>query len=156
MMADAIAAGAQAPRFSLPSTVGPVSLDAMLANGRAIVAFYAEDSTPSCETEVAMLRDSHELLAEFGASVVAISSDDMAAHEAFAVRLGGLPFPLAVDSGLEVAMAYGVVDQHDRRRAQRAVFVIERDGTVLRAIVPFQPKNLAHAEAIFLALAAEG
>jgi len=155
-MGEPLAPGAPAPQFTLPSTDGDVSLDRMLDGGsRAVVAFYYEDATPSCETEVSMLKDAHEMLSEFRARVVAISADSLASHEAFAARLGGVPFPLASDADVAVARAYGVVEEGDPRRARRAIFVIDEDGSVMLALPHFQPNNLGHIEAIFGALGAE-
>jgi thioredoxin-dependent peroxiredoxin len=154
-MSDTVATGQKAPDFRLPTTDGEVTLSSLLEKGRVVLAFYSEDGTPSCETEVAMLRDSHEMLAEFGAAVVAVSADSLDSHRAFAERLGGVPFPLASDTALEAARAYGVVADDDPRRSRRAAFVIDRDGTVLAAIPHFQPNNLSHVEAIFSALGAE-
>ncbi len=148
--------GDTAPDFRLPSTDGDVSLDALLGRARRLVlAFYFEDGTPSCETELAMLRDAHEMIRDFNADVVAISADTLDAHRAFAERLAGLPFPLASDADLKVARAYGVIDEGDPRRSRRAVFVIGADRTVTLSIVPFQPSNLSQVEAIFAALGAE-
>jgi peroxiredoxin len=145
-----------APSFQLPSTAGEVSLDTLLATGRRLVlAFYFEDATPSCETEITMLRDSFEMLDQFGADVVAVSADSLDSHAAFIERLGGLPFPLASDASLEAARAYGVIDEADPKRSRRAIFVVDRDGTLLLALQHFQPNNLAQVEAIFTALGAE-
>lgn len=133
-----------------------MSLEDALASGdRLVLAFYFEDETPTCETEVSVLKDSHEMLREFRARAIAISADTVESHERFAQRLGGVPFPLASDESLDVARAYGVVDEGDPRRSRRAVFVIDTDATILLAIVPFQPGNLAHVEAIFNTLGAE-
>jgi peroxiredoxin Q/BCP len=148
--------GARAPDFTLPSTDGSTSLTELLSSGHSVVlAFYTEDGTPSCQSEITILRDSQEMLAEFGARVIAVSADSVESHAAFAERVGGVPFPLASDVDLQVAREYGVVDAHDTRRSRRAVFVIDREGVVRLAIVPFQPANLAHVEAIFQALGAE-
>jgi peroxiredoxin Q/BCP len=155
-MSDAPAVGARAPEFTLPSTGGDVSLASLLAGGhRALVAFYFEDGTPSCQTEIAALRDAHEMLTDMRARVVAISADSLESHAAFAERLGGVPFPLASDTSLDVTRRYGVVDDGDDRRARRAVFVVKADGTVALALPHFQPNNLAQIEAIFAALGAE-
>lgn len=149
-------AGQRAPHFRLSSTEGDVSLSAMLAaGGRVVLAFYYEDATPSCETEIAMLRDAHEMLREFGARVVAVSADTLESHRAFDERLGGVPFPLASDAALEAARAYGVVDEGDEKRSRRAVFVIDRDALVLLALPHFQPNNLSQVEAVFAALGGE-
>jgi peroxiredoxin len=145
-----------APDFTLPSTDGVISLSSLLGAAKAVVlAFYFEDGTPSCQTEITVLKDAYEMLTEFGASVVAVSADSLDSHSAFADRLGGVPFPLASDEHLIVAGAYGVIDEGDARRSRRAVFVIGSDGVVRLAIVPFQPSNLAQVEAIFAALGAD-
>ena len=146
--------GDHAPDFTLPSTAGEMRLSTLLKNGPLILAFYAEDNTPLCSNEVAMFRDDFEVIRELGAQIVAVSTDDLASHEAFAARLGGLPFPLASDADREVARLYGVLDD-EGKRSQRAVFVIGTDGTVLHAEPWFQPGNPAQYEAIFRALGFE-
>lgn len=148
-------AGDRAPDFSLPSTMGDVSAREATGRGRLVLAFFSEAGTPSCETELAILRDSYDLIREFGAHVLAVSADSLESQEAFAERLDGTPFPIASDAELEAARAYGVVDEGDTRRSRRAVFVIDRNGTVLLSLVPFQPQYLAHVEAIFAVLGAE-
>jgi len=145
--------GSRAPDFRLPSTEGEVRRDALLAEGPLVLAFYFEDATPACETEVSMLRDAHDDLRALGARVLAVSTDSPESHRAFAERLGGVPFPLASDAGLAVARAYGVVDEGDPRRSRRAVFVIAPDATVRLALPRFQPNNIAHVEAIVRAVA---
>ena len=156
-MPNELRGGDRAPSFRLPSTDGEVSLDALLAGGRRLVlAFYLEDGTPSCETELTILRDAFDTLRELRAGVLGISADSLASHEAFAARLGGLPFPLASDERLEAAGAYGVIDDGDPRRSHRAIFVIDGDRTILLAQPRFQPGNLAQVEAIFAALGFSG
>jgi len=153
MMTGSVAAGAKAPGFRLPSTDGEVTLDGLVASGeRLVLAFYFEDGTPSCQTELTMLRDAHEMITEMRGRVLAVSADGLESHAAFAERLGGLPFPLACDGELAAARAYGVVDEGDARRARRSVFVIDGDGTVLLAVPHFQPANLSQVEAVFAAL----
>lgn len=151
-----VKAGMAAPDFTLPSTKGSASLKSLLAESRSVVlAFYTEDGTPSCQTALSVLKDAHAMLREFGAEVLAVSADSLESHHAFADRLGGVPFPLAADEDLTVARTYGVIDEGDPRRARRAVFVIHDDGIVSLAVVPFQPGNLAHIEAIFAVLGAD-
>lgn len=38
--------GQKAPDFTLPSTVGDITLSRLLATQRVVLAFYTEDSTP--------------------------------------------------------------------------------------------------------------
>ena len=95
--------GEQAPGFTLPSTEGDLRLSDLLQGGPVLLAFYFEDATPTCSTEIESLKDAHETLRELGASIVAISADSIESHRKFAERLGGLPFPLASDADLHAA-----------------------------------------------------
>ena len=147
--------GDDAPDFTLPSTSGEVRLSELTERGKVVLAFYYEDATPTCSTEISMLRDDYELVRELGAEVIAVSTDALESHETFAERLGGLPFPLASDERLEAADAFDVVDDAGKR-SRRAIFVIDRGGKVLHAERWFQPGNPSQYEAIFRALGLEG
>ena len=144
--------GDQAPDFTLPSTDGEVHLHDLLAQGPVLLAFYFEDATPTCSTEVTALRDAHEVLRELGVQVLAVSADSIESHRAFAERLGGLPFPLVSDPDLVAARAYDAVAEDDPRRSRRALFVIGRDGRITYAANPFSPNNLTQLEEAFRAL----
>jgi thioredoxin-dependent peroxiredoxin len=143
--------GDQAPDFRLPSTTGDVRLSDLTDRGKVILAFYYEDATPLCSTEVSMLRDDYDLVRELGGEVIAVSADTLESHEAFAGRLGAVPFPLASDDRLEATKAFDVVDDAGKR-SRRAIFVIDRGGKVLHAERWFQPGNPTQYEAIFRAL----
>jgi peroxiredoxin Q/BCP len=143
--------GQQAPDFTLPSTSGAVRLSELTERGKVILAFYYEDATPTCSNEISMLRDDYEVVRELGAEVIAVSADSLESHEAFAERLGSVPFPLASDEKLEAATAFDVVDDAGKR-SRRAVFVIDHGGTILHAERWFQPGNPTQYEAIFRAL----
>ena len=39
--------GEKAPQFSLPSTRGDLTLERLLMGGKLVLAFYAEDNTPT-------------------------------------------------------------------------------------------------------------
>jgi peroxiredoxin Q/BCP len=156
MSEEAPAVGSAAPDFRLPSTNGEVALSDLLASGdRVLLAFYNEDGTPMCSTQLGMLVESHDFLREMGVRVVAVSADSLERHASFSERLGGTPFPLGSDSDLAAARAYGVIDEADGRRSRRAVFVIDRDGRLLLALPHFQPGNMSQVEAIFQAVGAE-
>jgi len=146
--------GEQAPDFSLPGTSGEVRLSEAWSRGKVVLAFYTEDGTPLCSNEIAMLRNDYEVVRELGAEVVAMSADSVESHRGFVARLGGVPFPLVSDEGLEAARAYGVVDDAGKR-SRRAVFVIDKGGVVLHAEGWFQPGNPAQYEAVFRALGME-
>lgn len=147
--------GERAPDFALPSTEGEVRLSDFLHRGRVLLAFYFEDATPTCSTEVAALKDAYDALRELGAAVVAVSADSLDSHHAFAQRLDGVPFPLASDTDLTAARAYDAVAEEDPRRSRRALFVIEQDGTIAYAANPFNPNNLPQLEGALRALGLE-
>lgn len=148
-------AGEQAPDFALPGTTGDIRLSDICAAKKVVLAFYAEDNTPLCSNEITMLRDDYEIIQELGAEVVAVSADTLESHLDFVLRLGGVPFPMASDAGLEVARAYGVLDESGKR-SRRSVFVIDRGEEIVHAEPWFQPGNPAQYEAIFRALGFEG
>jgi len=147
--------GEPAPDFILPSTQGDISLRNLTAEKKVVLAFYFEDATPLCTSEVATLKEDYDLIRDLGAEVVAISGDSLTSHEAFARRLGGFPFPLVSDSDLLAARLYDVLDETGKR-SRRAVFVIDRGGTILHAIGWYQPGNVAQYEEIFRVLGFEG
>ncbi|MGB2694706.1 MAG: redoxin domain-containing protein [Dehalococcoidia bacterium] len=147
--------GDQAPDFALHSTDGEVRLSDRLRDGRVLLAFYFEDATPTCSTEVASLKDAHEALSDLGAQVIAVSADGVESHRAFAEQLGGVPFPLASDAELAAGHAYDVLSGDDPRRSRRALFVIEQDGTIAYAANPFSPGSLSQLEGAFRALGLE-
>ena len=147
--------GDPAPDFALPSTHGEVRLSDRLSQGRVLLAFYFEDATPTCSTEIAALKDAYDTLRELGADIIAVSADSVESHHAFAERLGGVPFPLASDAELAAARAFNVVAEDDPRRSRRALFVIEQDGTIAYAANPFSPNSLSQLEGAFRALGLE-
>jgi peroxiredoxin len=146
--------GDKAPDFTLPSTEGDIKLSELTASSKVLLAFYSEDNTPLCSSELSVLKEDYEIIEALGARAVAISADNIVEHTDFAERLGGLPFPLASDPHLEVANLYGVADE-DGKRSRRAVFVIDRGGEILHAEPWFQPGNPSQYEEIFRALGFE-
>ena len=142
--------GERAPDFVLPGTEGEVRLSEALKEGAVVVAFYMEDDTPGCRTQLTAFRDDYELVRELGAGVLAISTDSLDSHRGFGERLAP-PFPLLADEGGEVASAYGVYDE-DARRALRAIFVIDPDGAVRLSIPWYNPANPSQFEEVFRAL----
>jgi len=146
--------GGTAPDFRLPSTEGEIHLAALAAARKVVLAFYAEDGTPACTSELEGFRAEYDLIRELGAGVIGISRDDLASHRAFSERVGGFPFPLASDEDMAVGEAYGVADRESRRH-RRAVFVLDRGGGVLHVDTHFQPGSVPAMTALFEALGLE-
>jgi peroxiredoxin Q/BCP len=147
--------GKPAPEFELRNDEGdPVSLASL--RGRPVVLyFYPKDDTPGCTTQACALRDAYGQLRERGAVVLGVSPDDEASHQRFR-RKYELPFNLLADTGHEVAEQYGVWVEKNRygKRSvgiKRSTFVIDAEGTVVRALYGVKPDG--HAELVLDALA---
>jgi peroxiredoxin Q/BCP len=124
--------GQPAPSFTLKDASGkPWSLDALRASGPVVVFFYPRDESPICTREVCAFRDAHQDFDEAGATVVGISSDGEASHEAFA-RKQRLNYLLLSDPGGKVRQAFGVPKTLGVLDG-RATFVIDRSGEVRMA-----------------------
>ena len=145
-----LGAGAPLPDITLEGPDGPVSLRKMGRGRPLVVAFYQEDATPTCTTQLSAFRDDFDLIEELGAVLVAISADSVESHRVFA-EAHPLPFPLLADAKLEAARAFGVVDESGRRSV-RAVFVADDEGTVVASIPYYNPANGQHYQAVFQAL----
>ena len=72
-----------------------------------LLYFYRKDDTPGCTKEACAIRDAWSDFASAGIKVVGVSKDDERSHSKFQEKYG-LPFPLIADTGLELAIAYGV------------------------------------------------
>lgn len=119
--------GEEAPGFTLPWT-GEGDFRLADRRGRWVVlAFYPGDFTPTCTKQFCAYRDGREELDELDADVVGISPQDVGSHEKFIAEFG-LTVPLAADTDLEVARAYGV--RGPGRLIRRAVFVVDPDGVI--------------------------
>ncbi|MEE8347375.1 MAG: redoxin domain-containing protein [Dehalococcoidia bacterium] len=153
-MTDMPAKGDLAPDFEMPSTQGKLRLKDLTDTKKVILAFYTEDNTPLCASEVSVFKEDYELLQHLQAEVVAISADSLDSHRDFAETLDGVPFPLVSDENLEAARAYGVLDDAGKQ-SRRAVFVIDKGGRILHTVPWFQPGNPSQYEAIFVALGFE-
>ncbi|HEV7848663.1 MAG TPA: thioredoxin-dependent thiol peroxidase [Mycetocola sp.] len=138
-MTDArLAAGDQAPSFTLRNADGePVSL-ADFAGSKVILYFYPAAMTPGCTTQACDFRDSLGSLQGAGYSVLGISKDDPATLKTFEER-DALTFPLLSDEDLAVHHAYGAYGEKNSygkiiTGVLRSTFVIDEEGTIGQAL----------------------
>jgi peroxiredoxin Q/BCP len=103
------------------------------------VYFYPRDETPGCTLEGKEFRDLHENFRALECAVVGVSTDSSASHRAFADK-HGFPFTLLSDEHGELARAFGVLKDD---RADRATFVIDRDGRIARSFRDITPRGHA-------------
>ena len=146
--------GGTAPDFTLPSTAGDITLSEVAADRQVVLAFYMEDRTPGCTQMLSALRGEYDTVRDLNAEIIAISADSLESHDGFSESLGGCPFPLASDTDLNVADAYGALSD-DRKGMVRAVFVVDGDLRIIHGIPWFQPGNTAQFFEIFQALGLE-
>jgi peroxiredoxin Q/BCP len=125
-MAKTPQVGEQAPDFELPGTDGPFRLSEHLGE-RVVLLFYPGDNTMVCTKQFCSYRDRAEDFAALDATVVGISSQDLASHEAF-IDKHGLNVPLLSDVDREVASSYSAFSP--RLGIKRAVIVIDEQGIV--------------------------
>jgi peroxiredoxin Q/BCP len=126
-MAKTPRVGEQAPDFELQGTDGPFRLSEHRGE-RVVLLFYPGDDTLVCTRQFCSYRDRAEDFASLNATVVGISSQSLASHEAFKAK-HGLNVPLLVDEDRAVAKAYGATTTGLGTTA-RAVVVIDEQGVV--------------------------
>ncbi len=134
----AVNVGDLAPDFKLPSITGDAQGEFHLSSHRGknvLILFYALDFTPVCAAELPAFKVDYEKLARSNAVIVAISTDSVFSHKAFAKSLGGLDFALASDRWpyAEVARAYGIFPASKHQFGavnDRAVFIVDKNGKI--------------------------
>jgi peroxiredoxin 2/4 len=135
---------AAAPAFTLPGVAagrpGRWSLDDV-RGGWAVLFFYPADFTFVCPTEMRAFQDHLPRFRELSCPVLAIGTDGLDSHRAWAEELGGLDFPLLSDPTREACRAYGVLGEDDR--PWRATFVLAPGAHV--AHVTVSPANVGRS-----------
>ncbi|MGO8906144.1 MAG: peroxiredoxin [Solirubrobacteraceae bacterium] len=124
-MAKTPRVGEQAPDFELQGTGGPFKLSEHRGE-RVVLLFYPGDNTPVCTKQFCSYRDRGGDFAALDATVVGISAQDLASHEAFVAK-HTLNVPLLADVEKDVARKYDAVNALG---VKRAVIVIDEQGVV--------------------------
>ena len=125
-MAKAPQVGEPAPDFELQGTAGPFKLSAHLGE-RVMLLFYPGDNTMVCTKQFCSYRDRAEDFGALNATVVGISAQDTASHEAFTAK-HSLNVPLLADEGGKVGSLYSTYARP--LGTKRAVIVIDEQGVV--------------------------
>jgi thioredoxin-dependent peroxiredoxin len=136
-MTDWIEPPAKAPAFSLKSTDGSTIKLADLKGKPVVLYFYPKDDTPGCTKEACAFRDRKSELQQLGATVLGVSADDVASHQAFAKKFD-LNFPLLADTDHKIAEKYGAWREKNMygkvsMGIQRSTFLIDAAGNIARA-----------------------
>jgi peroxiredoxin Q/BCP len=133
-MADWVRPGTKAPDFTLPADDGGRVTLSDLRGSPVVLYFYPRDDTPGCTKEACAFRDRKAQLADVGAKLLGVSTDDLASHEKFRDKFQ-LNFPLLADTAHQVAEKYGAWREKVRfgkksTGMQRSTFLIDAEGTV--------------------------
>lgn len=120
--------GRQAPEFKLFDLEGKLRELGELREGQpTVLIFYYGSHCVSCVRRLFEFDRDKQLFAEFGARVVAISSDPPELTRQQLPRIGSLGFPVLSDLGNTVARAYQVFRGDFLRHG---TFLIDRQGMV--------------------------
>ena len=125
--------GAVAPDFELPASGNrTVKLSDFRGKKNVLLAFYPFAFSPVCSLQLPGLQQSLDEFEKLNTVVLGISVDSKHSSAAFAEHLH-LDFPLVSDFNKEATAAYGVL--REGGFAERALFVIDREGTIVYAHV---------------------
>jgi peroxiredoxin len=146
--------GAPAPDFTLPNQDNqPVTLSAQ--RGKAVVlAFFPAAFSSVCTKELCTFRDSMFTLNGANAQVYGISVDTFFTLKAFQ-KDQNLTFPLLSDFNKDVIKAYDVYNPDMiglKGISRRAVFVVDKQGTLRHVEVLADARNEPNYQAAFDAL----
>ncbi len=130
--------GGRAPEFGLDSTLGrKIRLKDYRGDRWVVLYFYPRDNTSGCTAEACDFRDQWVEFDRVGATVLGVSPDSIASHQAFAER-HQLPFPLLSDPDKTALQAYGVWKEkslYGRKfmGVERSTFLISPEGKIVQA-----------------------
>ena len=131
-----LAAGDQAPDFTLPDQDGkPVTLHDF-AGRQVVVYFYPKDDTPGCTKEACQFNDNLAAFNKAKVPILGISADSAARHQKFREKYG-LEITLLTDADHAVGEAYGAWGEKTLYGKKsvgviRSTFLIAADGTIAR------------------------
>ncbi len=140
--------GTKAPEFTLPDQNGEAHSLAEYRGQKVVLYFYPKDMTSGCTSQACSFGDLYPQFQEKGAVVVGVSKDTVASHKRFEEKYG-LPFTLLSDPSMEVLEAYGVVVEgvtktgRTTRRIVRSTYLIDEEGTIVRAFGKVKAKDNA-------------
>ncbi len=139
----ALRVGDKAPDFTLHDTEKKQRTLKEFLGKKTVLAFYPGAFTGVCDREMCAFRDSLAALGALNAQVVGVSVDPPFVNRAFAEK-NRLGFPLLSDFTREVSKKYaGVYESFGGLKgydaAKRAVFALDKDGTVKYAWISEEP-----------------
>ena len=152
--------GDTAPTFSATrgtSDHEPFDLDDVVGDGPVVLAFFPGAFTPPCTNEMVTFQDRLDRFEDAGATVYGVSADSPFSQGSFREE-HGIEFDLVSDMGGAAIDAYDIeIDIEElglHGIANRAVFVIDDEGTITYSWVADDPTNEPDYDEILDAVAA--
>lgn len=146
--------GDPAPCFSLEGDDGETHSLHDFSGKKLILYFYPKDNTPGCTTEAIEFNKLAKEYAGEGCVIVGVSPDSAESHRKFKQK-HNLDILLLADPDKICAAAYGAYGEKKNYGKTymgiiRSTFIIDVDGTVLKAFKNVQVKG--HAEKVLCEL----
>lgn len=153
-----IAAGTQAPNFTLFHAKGETTTLSDLRGQKVVIAFFPAAFTGNCQKELCSFQDQLAAFNDIGAKVLGISVDGLFANLAFASQ-NNIQFPILSDYGRDAVRAYDVAlddfaGMEGYTASHRAVFVIDAKGKVAWSWQGANPGVLPNYDDVSAAVAA--
>ncbi|MAG36820.1 MAG: peroxiredoxin [Dehalococcoidia bacterium] len=146
--------GQAAPDFELAAAGGAtIKLSDYSGDRTVLLAFYPRDDTSGCTIEMTTFQQEYARFRSLGAEILGVSADSVDSHDQWCDKLGGLSYPLLADTQLEVIKQYDVLSP-DGSKAQRALFVVDRKGTLRWKNESYDVRDPAQYQSLIDALAA--
>ena len=125
--------GDMLPSFALPDQHGEEINSETLFGKPCVIFFYPKYDTPVCTIEACTFQSELSAFNQFAATVIGISTDSPASHLNFANK-HGLSFKLLSDVDKHVEKLFGLKRSFFGVLAQRATFVFDENGVLLKVI----------------------
>lgn len=150
---EPIAAGDNAPAFSLPADDGTTLSLSSCKGKKLVLYFYPKDDTPGCTLESRDFAQRMEAFSQKNTVILGVSRDSIKSHTKFKEKYC-LPFLLLSDTDGDMCEAYGVWVEKSMygkkyMGIERTTFLIDPSGKIAR--VWNKVKVDGHAEEVLQA-----
>lgn len=137
-------AGTPAPDFQVADQYGKVRSLSDYADKFVVLYFYPKDDTSGCTKEACGFNDNLDAFMDLNTEIIGVSNDTVKEHQAFIERYD-LGFTLLADTAHDITTKYGV-DNGPDKGPSRVTYLIDADGTIVRAYADVTPTS--HAQQI--------
>ncbi len=137
--------GEKAPDFALPAALAGqqfrFSLTETLAKGPVVLYFFPAAFTSGCSAEAHEFAEAIDQFKALGATVIGVSTDDIATQTKFSTQACAGKFPVAADEGKTVIKSYDAAMMVMPAYANRISYVIAPDSRVVYSYQSLDPSK---------------